>query len=300
MKDMLSGRPRRAWASSRTAVDAPTTPPTGPGTHRAQSRALWPRHLQGHVGGSERCWTPPFRSRSTAKAHLAIVHSPAPSLCTHVPALHTCSRGEWPEGRPRRPGRRDLEGGADTRSRQLKVKGSLLQEHAGPSKMSSATNTPGVGTGTRGQGPGASRLPPPHGSVPSALSPTLSLSLRPSFFSFLCSASHEVWALPLAVSPGARGWTSWCQFPGSHIPPEAGRPLPRVCLSGSVRCLPGSPAVHWQKRTTRPRPAQPQRGQRQHPKPDTDLSCFSVFPKAPPGCWDHPAKQLPCLPSPRA
>lgn len=156
-----------------------------------------------------------------------------------------------------------------------------------------------LGPGTGHRGPACSPLqqqpaPRSNSSGLPALAP--SLSLRPSFFSFLCPASRGVWALPSgSLAWGPRG-TSQCQCPGSHIQPEEGQPLPHVCLSGSVRWLPRRPAVHRQKQMTRPRPTRPQRGQRQHSEPDTDRPRSSVFPKAPPRCWDHPSKQ-PSLPS---
>lgn len=120
---------------------------------------------------------------------------------------------------------------------------------------------------------GPARAPRSNGSVLSAPSPPLAAS-DTAIFSCLCSASPGVWAWPSAASPGGRGRTSQ-----RHIQPEEGPPPPRVCLSGTERCLPGSPAV----RRRQARPTQPQRLS----KPDTDLSCSPVFPKAPPCCWDR-------------
>lgn len=226
---------------------------------------------------------PPPRSPCAAEAHLAVAHAPAHSLHAHLPALCARSRGEQHKVCPGRPGHRDLEGGAETHSRPLKGKGSASEAHAGPSKTSSATNAPGAGTwgpGTRGQ-----PAPPAPTAACSRLRPRLSLPLTPR--------SSRASALPAPGSglgprqprPGGRGQTSQ-----RHIQPEEGPPPPRVCLSGTERCLPGSPAV----RCADGRPALP--SLRGSANPTRTSPAPRCFPKP-----RHAAGTAsPCPPSPRA
>lgn len=140
-------------------------------------------------------------------------------------------------------------------------------------------------TGRRNLGAGEqgpARAPRSNGSVLSAPSPPLAAS-DTAIFSCLCSASPGVWAWPSAASPGGRGRTSQ-----RHIQPEEGPPPPRVCLSGTERCLPGSP---W---CADGRPALP--GLRGSANPTRTSPAPRCFPKP-----RHAAGTAsPCPPSPRA
>lgn len=199
-----------------------------------------------------------------------------------------------------------MGGGAETHSSQLKLTWSLLKEHAGLTKTSRARRSvpPGHrqsllwdGSRNRAWGPEASQP-----SLPRLLQERLSLSaliprlsLRPPFFSFLCSASHGVLALPQIVLPSGRRMEA--TVPVSRRPHSEKEELPlRALLSRNAQCLPGMPTVHWQKWVTHPLLKQPLGASRT--VANRPIPFLSVFPHAHSTAWSSPPSSRACLPSP--